>query len=254
LIKFSIITVCYNASQNIAATLHSIVTQNYTDFELIIIDGLSTDNTLQIAKQFDPNIIISEPDKGIYDAMNKGIELATGDYINFMNVGDCFNDPTILSQIAALHSDADILYGNHIADYGYFTRYQAAGLPDDLWKGCCICHQTVFIKSNILKKNKFDIKYKFAADYHLLMQLYKKHFLFYHTKITISKQAAMGYSELHDIAMRKEWQQINYQYDTSFTMQIHYTWMIYTRHIVNFTKKILPRFIIEYITKTLYSK
>ena len=111
---FSIITVTYNASSVIKPTLDSIKEQDFKNFEHLIVDGASRDNTLDIAKAAEiPQMsIYSEPDKGLYDAMNKSIKLAKGDFLIFLNAGDCFADASSLSRIAALATaDTDIVYG-----------------------------------------------------------------------------------------------------------------------------------------------
>ena len=101
-IKISVITVAYNASRYIETTILSVINQTYSNIEYIIIDGGSTDGTVDIIKKYSNKISywISEPDKGIYDAMNKGINKATGEWINFMNAGDTFHNPDTLSAVS----------------------------------------------------------------------------------------------------------------------------------------------------------
>ncbi len=114
--KFSIITVTYNAGKVLEDTIQSVITQTYKNMEYILVDGGSTDNTLSIINQYRSMIqqVISEPDRGLYDAMNKGIKMATGDYICFLNAGDAFHeDDTLQQMVHSLTENAlpDVLYG-----------------------------------------------------------------------------------------------------------------------------------------------
>ena len=116
--KFSIITINYNNVEGLRNTIKSVVNQTYTDYEFIIIDGGSTDGSVEVIKEY-ANIItywVSEPDKGIYNAMNKGIEVANGEYLNFMNSGDCFYNNDVLQKVADYHLEKDMIVGH---DYHY---------------------------------------------------------------------------------------------------------------------------------------
>ena len=97
--KFSIVTVTFNAEHTVRKTLQSIISQSYLDYETIIVDGCSTDETLKVVKEFNPDKILSEPDRGIFDAMNKGLRLAEGDYIQFLNAGDFFFNRQVLQNL-----------------------------------------------------------------------------------------------------------------------------------------------------------
>ena len=113
--KFSIITVTYNSVNSIEKSIRSVLAQSYPDREYIIIDGGSKDGTVDIIRHYSDriNYWVSEPDKGIYDAMNKGIKIATGDYLIFMNADDVFADTEVLQKVAGLiKADADVIYGN----------------------------------------------------------------------------------------------------------------------------------------------
>ena len=156
--RFSIITVTYNAGKVLEDTIQSIVTQTYKNIEYIIVDGASTDNTLQIVEKYGHHIhkVVSEPDKGLYDAMNKGMKLATGDYLCFLNAGDSFHeDDTLQLMVHSITGNElpDILYGETaIVDAaGHFLHMRRLSAPEHLtWKsfkqGMLVCHQAFFAR------------------------------------------------------------------------------------------------------------
>ena len=143
--KFSVITVCYNAAATIEDTLQSVITQTYHHIEYILIDGQSTDGTLDIIRRYQSRMakVVSEPDKGLYDAMNKGLRLATGDYVCFLNAGDCFHEDDTLQQMvhrlheAGLQELPDVIYGETqlVDSEGHFVRMRRMQTPEKLnWK------------------------------------------------------------------------------------------------------------------------
>ena len=141
--KFSIITVTYNAGKVLEDTIQSVITQTYKNVEYILVDGGSTDNTLNIINQYRSMIqqVVSEPDQGLYDAMNKGIRMATGDYICFLNAGDAFHEDDTLQQmvhsIAVNNTLPDVLYGETaiVDEEGHFLRMRRLSTPEHLtWK------------------------------------------------------------------------------------------------------------------------
>ena len=174
LIKFSIITIVYNGTNCIKKTINSVVNQAYNNYEYIIVDGNSKDNTLEICEQYEGKIskIISEPDKGLYDAMNKGIENASGEYIIFMNCDDTFYDNQVLEKVAQGIEDnnhPDFIYGDAIEVSEDETQefLKKARNHKMIWYGMFTHHQAMFYKLEIIKKNnlKYDPQYKIAADY-----------------------------------------------------------------------------------------
>ncbi len=183
-IKISVITVSYNAESCIKATLQSVAKQDYSNIEYLVIDGLSKDNTLNLVKMITPMArIISEKDKGIYDAMNKGINYATGDYIIFMNAGDMFFNSSTLSeivrQIKALTSLPDVVYGDtELMD----KENKSLGLrrlrpPKQLtWRsfqeGMLVCHQSFIVRREIAPT--YELKYKFSSDVDWCIRVLKK--------------------------------------------------------------------------------
>lgn len=177
----SIITVCYNAEKSIAATMETVLNQSYRNFEYLIIDGASTDNTLSIARQYpDERIrLLSEPDKGIYDAMNKAIAMAKGDWLYFMNAGDTFHDAQVLEDFfsKALPAETDLLYGqvllkNHPS--GVETVVQEPVQFSSFFFKVGLCHQAVFTHASLFKKlGPYQTEYSSAADQEWFIRYFK---------------------------------------------------------------------------------
>jgi glycosyltransferase involved in cell wall biosynthesis len=185
--KISLITPTYNSGKTIADTIESIITQNYIDLEYIVIDGNSTDETKEIISSYQNKVnikLISEPDKGIYDAMNKGVRMATGDIIGILNSDDFYYDDTVLSKvnnIFELNADIDAVYGDLVYvnkdNTAKQTRYWKAGQYEEekLDYGWIIPHPTFFVKRDVYEKCEkiFDTSFLLAADYELLLRLLK---------------------------------------------------------------------------------
>ena len=183
--KFSIITVTYNAATVIEPTLKSIVAQTYRNFEFLLIDGGSTDGTVEKVRNSGVEIacLVSERDKGLYDAMNKGIERATGDYLCFLNAGDSFRTPDVLEKVVAAipEQDAlpDILYGEtaEVDEERNFVRMRRLQAPEKLdWRsfrhGMLVCHQAFFASRKLAPA--YDLKYRFSADVDWCIRVMKK--------------------------------------------------------------------------------
>lgn len=189
-IKISIITVVYNSVDKIEATIQSVINQTYSDIEYIVIDGGSADGTIDIIKKYADKTSrwISESDKGVYDAMNKGIDMATGEWINFMNAGDSFHNNTVIHDIFHSYTDSStaVIYGDtlNIFPFGNFL-FRASPSPR-MEEGMTFCHQSTFVKRNILAENHFDTSFKISADYNLFYNLYKAVYTFHYIPICIS--------------------------------------------------------------------
>lgn len=178
----SLVTVVYNGEHLIAETLTSAIHQTYSNIELVIVDGASKDATLEKVKQFGSriNTLISEPDKGIYDAMNKGIKAAKGEWIYFLNVGDRFYDNQVLEDIFSRDvSSYDFIYAqvetiNEPTGINYIN-----GSPvhmSDFYKRYPICHQATFTRKKAFDEiGDYNIAYKLAADTEWFVRFFKKH-------------------------------------------------------------------------------
>lgn len=179
--KISIITIVYNNARDIEYTITSVLNQSYSNIEYIIIDGASTDGTLAIVNKYknDIDLIVSEKDNGIYDAMNKGLALATGEYVLFLNSGDELYNAHTLQTVIEKGNHADIIYGETklideqravIGD----RRHQAPESFD--WQsfryGMNICHQAIYIKRDIT--SPYDLHYQLSADIDWIIRAAKK--------------------------------------------------------------------------------
>lgn len=186
--KFSIITITYNAEAFLPRTVESVLSQHYCDIEHIIIDGASTDSTISVAQDYMQRSyaaqnghevrIVSEPDNGLYDAMNKGLRQASGDYICFLNAGDFFPNANVLDTIvsrsltgksrqqlpAVIYGDTDIVDND-----GNFLRHRRLAPPRNLtWrsfrKGMLVCHQAFYARLDIARTVPYDTRYRYSAD------------------------------------------------------------------------------------------
>lgn len=176
-LKFSVITVVFNDRENIQKTIDSIKNQTFKNFEYIIIDGGSTDGTTEIIEENSLYIdtFISEKDKGIYDAMNKGIKLASGEYVNFMNSGDVFHSDKTLSVVAKKINNADVLYGlTEMVNGLTENRVYSPNDPLKFYFNLPFNHQSAFIKTEIHKDNLYNINFPIYSDFILFYTLHKK--------------------------------------------------------------------------------
>ena len=186
--KFSIITITYNAEAFLPRTVESVLSQHYRDIEHIIIDGASTDSTISVAQDYMQRSyaaqnghevrIVSEPDNGLYDAMNKGLRQASGDYICFLNAGDFFPNANVLDTIVSISLTGKsrqqlpaVIYGDTdiVDNEGNFLRHRRLAPPRNLtWrsfrKGMLVCHQAFYARLDIARTVPYDTRYRYSAD------------------------------------------------------------------------------------------
>ena len=181
--KISIITVAYNAAHTIVDTLESVVAQTHPDVEHIVVDGASTDGTLEIVKSHGQHVtrMISEPDQGIYDAMNKGLGLATGDVIGFLNADDVYADDGVLARVSAImeREKLDALFGDaEFVSPGRpdqpLRRYRSERFrPERIAWGWMPAHPALFLKRNVYERfGKFRTDYRIAGDFELVARMF----------------------------------------------------------------------------------
>lgn len=204
-LKISIVTVSFNCVNDIEATILSVLEQEYSNIEYIIIDGGSIDGTVDIINKYSDRIdyFISEKDSGIYDAMNKGIRFATGNWVNFMNAGDTFVNKNVLNNITFdQYSSYALLYGNKmekdIVMYPMSIEVLKSGI-------IMACHQSMFFNKSILKSELiYDTKYLIYGDYELVNKIFYNKYKIKYLDIEIANFAGDGISSVVSTQKRKD--------------------------------------------------
>lgn len=181
--KVSVITVCYNSEATIRDTIESVLSQDYSEIEYIIIDGASNDNTMEIINEYsdDISLVISEPDKGIYDAMNKGIKLASGEVVGILNSDDFFTSSSSITKVVSGFSEgidavyADLIYVKQNNKDIFSRLYSSSSFA--LWKirfGFMVPHPTFYAKRKLFEKlGYYKLNYRVAADFELMARFFK---------------------------------------------------------------------------------
>lgn len=253
----TVITVVYNAREAFRNTLESLNKQTSRDFEYIVIDGKSKDGTLEELVNF-PDInakVICESDRGIYDAMNKGIALANGKYLYFLNAGDCFFEPSTLEKVLRelKSSEVTIVHGAIEVQFEGQNRFKPAFSPSDLWQASNFCHQGIFVKSDYHKTNPYDLSFAITADYKLVYDAYKNGMTFQMLPLTIAHFMAGGISDKNRIKLLREKFKIVSQYEP-WKHFFYYHIKIADSLFRQFVKAALPVSVVKKIILLKYDK
>lgn len=194
--KITVVTVCYNAVKEIEKTIQSVINQTYDNVEYIIVDGGSTDGTLDIIRKYSSRITrwVSEPDKGIFDAMNKSARMATGEYINFMNAGDLFFDEKVLADVFdGKEYSEDVIYGSTLQHYkGGYKVHHSADI-ECIHTSMPFCHQSSFTRVSVLREHTFDTTFLCIADCMFFRRLYNNGGIFRKVDKYIAEYDMYGY-------------------------------------------------------------
>jgi glycosyltransferase involved in cell wall biosynthesis len=254
---FSIITVTYNAVRWLERTVESIISQSYPDIEYIIVDGGSADGTVDIITDYELRLkngqysirnfqFISEPDKGLYDAMNKGLNLATGDYIWFINAGDRIHSPNtireIVNQLSTLNSQLSIIYGEtEISDaQGNSLGMRRLKAPKRLtWKsfqmGMLVCHQSFIVRREIA--GAYDLQYRYVADFEWCIRCLKRADHILNTHQTLSCFLEAGFSAANRKAALKERYEVMCRYYGKIPTLIRHLWFAVRFYFAKYIKR-----------------
>ena len=203
--KLSIVTVNFNDAEGLERTIKSVISQTFRDYEFIIIDGGSTDGSVEVINKYESYIDywVSGPDGGIYPGMNKGLRQAKGEYLNFMNGGDCYHSSDVLQTIFALGSDADIITGEH-AENGLRNVGKDGVTMLDLYKWA-IDHQASFIKREVALRHPYDEKYRIVSDWKFFIEaLIFDNCSFYYTSTIVVDVDMKGISNTNSELDKKE--------------------------------------------------
>lgn len=249
--RVSVITVCFNAIQGIEKTISSVLCQSFPEIEYIVIDGGSLDGTVDVIKKHADriNYFVSEPDCGIYDAMNKGGRAATGDWITFLNAGDTYYCSQSIEAVFSheIPSDVDVVYGFqvHCYSYGKFVRKQ---LPLSFFSyGMPFGHESSFVRAKVMKDCGFDTKYRIAADYNFFYKLYTLggHFMPVDVLVTeFEGSEGVSSSTKTSLLTHRESSMINGTYHT-----IRYKKRVITIYVRMMLKKILSVFSKDFVIR-----
>jgi glycosyltransferase involved in cell wall biosynthesis len=232
--RISIITVTYQAEAVLPLTLASVAEQNYPHLEHLLIDGASTDQTGSLITAYQPSypvVRLSEPDRGLYDAMNKGLHLATGDYVLFLNAGDTLADPQVLSEIMAAAKGADVIYG-HAQVVNAQQKPLGLRLPlppahltwRSLQWGMSVCHQAFIIKRE--KAVHYDLQYRICADIDWMIRSLKQCETTYFTDGVVCQFMADGLSSQHRKKAWKERFQVLAKHFGRLANLINHAWIV----------------------------
>lgn len=234
---FSIITVTYHAESVLEETILSVVSQTYHNIEYIIVDGASKDRTLSIVNKYRDKIqaVVSEPDKGLYDAMNKGLKMAKGEYVCFLNAGDTFHEDDtlqlIVHQLNKSNVLPDVIYGETalVDAQRHFVRMRRLQTPDTLnWKsfrqGMLVCHQA-FIAKRALAET-YDLNYRFSADFDWCIRVMKKASFLHNTRLTLIDYLDEGMTTKNRKASLKERFRIMAKHYGYISTVLHHIWFV----------------------------
>ena len=246
--KISIITVTYNAASVLKRTLDSVKAQSWQQIEHLIIDGASKDETISMAETYKAQclyevVILSEPDKGLYDAMNKGLRLATGDYLVFLNAGDTLHAANTLETIVSSAQPLPgVLYGDTAItdEQGNFLHLRRLRPPKKLsWKsfrqGMLVCHQAFYALTDIAKNLPYDPRYRYSADVdwciRVMKEAQKRQLPLVNTQAILADYQEEGQTTIHHRDSLKERFDVMRRHYGLFTTVIMHVWFVFRQLI-----------------------
>ena len=247
MIKFTIVTCTFNAEHELQRTLDSVFHQSYADVEHLILDGLSSDRSVEMAQTYKQRsdeartghevVVCSERDSGLYDAMNKGIARAAGDYIVFLNAGDTFPSEATLEHIAHSIGDGEalpgVIYGDTdiVNDEGRFLRHRRLQPPAKLtWRsfrnGMLVCHQAFYALTTLAKDNPYNLNYRFSADVDWCIRVMKeaerRHLMLKNVDEVVVNYLDGGMTEKnHRASLRERFSVMRRHYGLPLTLIMH---------------------------------
>ena len=254
----SVVTVCRNAISDIRKTINSVLAQYGVNFEYIVIDGASTDGTLDAILSYEREfrirginfIHISEKDRGTYDAMNKGCLIAQGEWVSFLNAGDVYYSPTTLTSVFDCKvSDVGVIYGDTIEQYRFGSVLVADDGRRKIDTVMPFCHQASFVRRDLLLKYQFDLSYRILSDHHLFYRLRCDGIRFLHRNVIVCVyNAQYGLSADNPLLVQLERHKIYGQVESPFYF-IRYLYTFIRSGFLPLLKKWLPGCFVDFVMK-----
>lgn len=241
--KLTIVTIVKDHSEGLLKTLRSVAFQTYKDYEYIVVDGASEDGTLEVIKEHSQlfSKILYGPDKGIYDAMNKGLDSAEGEYIIFMNAGDVFASESSLEDVfSSVNGNYDVIYGDYTVNYGYTRKYIVGLKCGEIWKGMLTSHQATLVRTEIAKKYRFDLGYRLGADFDMIYRIYRDGGLFGYVPVEIAETESGGLSDTKRLTVYKNHLDTLKTGGISVYQRIYYMYLFTDAWLRLMLKRILP--------------
>lgn len=254
---FSIIVVSLNTKDQFLKTINSIKNQTFKKYEVVIVDGKSNDGTINEIKKIKNKKFkfIIEKDRGIYDAMNKGVKKCSGRWIIFLNSGDILYNQNVLKKISNKKIErVDILFGDTIIQNKFFNYSSKAKNFTKATFLMPFCHQSSLVKRNLLMKFRFDLKYKVSSDFDFFINSFYKNYSFLNLNLIISKVTSGGLSDTNRKKVFQENMNIirNYGYDIKYSIILYvYIWHDLFKNLIKF---LLPDYLNSYIHSIKYGK
>lgn len=252
--KVSVVTVNYNMAGELAGTLDSVLAQDYPNLEVVVIDGGSSDGSREIIASYAPRLgyWVSERDKNLYDGMNKGVRASSGEWIFFMNAGDRFAAPDVLSRMFALpHADADVLYGHHVRRYAEegIDRPMVAERPDVLPLRMHCSHQAMAMRRELLVERPFALDL-LVGDYDAILAAYVGGKRFELVDLVVAVTAQGGRSDTMRFRALGE-RQMLVRRSSLMTpvVALHYAWLFLRTGLAMVLKKMLPEKLVQAILR-----
>lgn len=255
----SVVTVVFNDVHHLERTILSVLNQTYKNIEYIIIDGGSTDGTVEVIKKYADRLAysVSEKDGGIFDAMNKGMLKAKGEWLNIMNSGDYFFSNTVFEEIFTRdHSQSDLLYGNFIGNFNGRPALCTAfeHVEKRSWKGMSLGHQAMFIRTEIMRKHPFDLQYRHSADGELVTYTSAQGYTFERLPQVIFRVGTLGNSFKNWLPARMENWKIARRYFPGLKTELYHFQGIARELIFRFFKKITSWIGLYQLTRYIYHR
>ena len=232
--KLSVITVTYNAEHTLERTLRSVGEQSYPHIEHVIVDGKSSDGTIQLVRRYENEhmLWVSEQDKGLYDAMNKAAQMAGGDYLCFLNAGDTFyaaDSVEKMMRATGAGEEPDIIYGETaiVDEEGSFLHMRRLRAPEKLtWKsfkqGMLVCHQAFIVKRELFEP--YDLSYRFSSDFDWCIRMMKKSKNLHNAHLTLINYLHEGMTTINRKASLKERYRIMVKHYGATSTFLHHIW------------------------------